>query len=135
MGYRIITHHGKAHMDELLAISLIAVYRNELPETVSRINSQKAAEKLAKGDFGAETFFVDCGLLHNPEKLFFDHHQDLDLPCSAMLVFNHYFPDLAESRLHKYLKLLSMVDTKGQNALSDYETSAESRRYFSFPRI
>ena len=132
MGYRIITHDGKAHMDELLAISLIAVYREELPEEIKRINAQEAAELLKSGDYREDSYFIDCGLVHDPEKLFFDHHQDIDSPCSAMLVFNHYFPDLAGSRLHSYLELVSAVDTKGQKALSDYENSSESRRYFSF---
>ena len=132
MGYKIITHYGKAHMDELLAVSLIAVYRDELPEEITRINAQDAAEILNRGEYGENTYFIDCGLVFNPDRLLFDHHQDSDSPCSALLVFNHFFPGLAESRLHNYLKLVSAVDTRGQKALPDYETSSESRKYFSF---
>ena len=132
MSYRIITHNGKAHMDELLAVSLLAVYRNEMPETVLRINSQDAADLLEAGNYEENTYFIDTGLAYNPEQLLFDHHQDLNLPCSALQVFEYYFPLLKDSRLHKYIKLVSAVDTKGVQALPDFDTSAESRKYFSF---
>ena len=132
MAYRIITHNGKAHMDELLAISLIAVYRNELPGSVERVSPHEAVSLASSLGSEKDTYFIDCGLIYDSEKLMFDHHQDADLPSSAGLVFEQYFPLLSESRLHEYIKLVSAVDTKGQKALADFETSSESRRYFSF---
>ena len=119
-------------MDELLAVSLIAVYKNEMPEDVLRISSQEAADLLESGKFEENTYFIDTGLVYDPERLMFDHHQDMDLPCSAFQVFEYYFPRLKESRLHRYIELVSAVDTRGAQALSDFETSAESRKYFSF---
>ncbi len=134
MGYRIITHHGKAHMDELLAISLIAVYRNELPEEITRMNSQEAAALAETGDYESDTYFIDCGLLYDPDNRMFDHHQDINLSCSAKLVFDYFFPELEGSKLNEYISLVSKVDTQGQKALLDFETSDESRKYFSFPQ-
>ncbi len=135
MSYRIITHNGKAHMDELLAVSLIAVYRNEMPEAVLRVNSQEAAELLETENYEENTYFIDTGLVYDPDRLLFDHHQDMSLPCSALQVFEYYFPLLNESKLHRYIKLVSAVDTRGAQSLSDFETSAEAGSIFHFHRI
>jgi len=132
MSFRIITHHGKAHMDELLAISLLSVYKKELPQEIVRMNPQEAAVLAASGNFSDDTYFIDCSLVHDSKRKMFDHHQDNNTPCSALLVFEHFFPELEGSELHDYIKLVSKIDTKGIKAIDDFETARESRIYFSF---
>ena len=57
MSYKIITHNGKAHIDELLATALVVIHREEEPETIDRIDSQEVARMVrtvAEPDLSAE---------------------------------------------------------------------------------
>jgi hypothetical protein len=79
----IITHPGTAHFDEVTAISLIlAVY----PDTEFRIERRVPTQKELDDP---ETWVIDIGERHEPEKLNFDHHQSLDSPASFVLVADH----------------------------------------------
>ncbi len=132
MSYIIITHNGKAHLDEILAISLLAYKFNQLPEKIIRVNPEKAAELITTNQYDNKTFFIDCGLKFNSAKNFFDHHQEKSLGCSALLVFETYFNNLFDTQLHDYIKLVSEVDTKGPNSLEDFKINSKSINYFSF---
>jgi hypothetical protein len=132
MSFRVITHYGKAHMDELLAISLISIHKKELPSEIVRMNPQEAAILAESGNYSNDTYFIDCSLVHDSNRNMFDHHQDNDSPCSALLVFEHFFPELEDSDLHDYIKLVSKIDTRGIKSIDDFETANESRIYFSF---
>lgn len=120
-------------MDELLGSALLALHMEEIPESIERMNSQEAAD-LASGEkqLSENTYFVDCGLILDSEKGFFDHHQDRDLDSSVLLIFNKYFSHLENTELHEYIKLVSKVDTKGAMSLDDFHLVSESRDYFSF---
>ncbi len=133
MPFRIITHNGKAHLDELLASSLLAVHRSELPTEIIRLDSQEASSMAAEGNIPENTFFVDCGLVFDSGRNLFDHHQDRELDSSALLVFDKYFTYLSGSDFHEYIKLVSKVDTQGAKSLDDFELIGESKDYFSFP--
>ena len=99
MAYTVITHAGKAHLDEVLAISALAVHHGEAPSEIQRMNSNDAAELVASGKVAANCWVLDCGLEFNPEGRLFDHHQDRDLPSAALMVFNHLFPELKDTDL------------------------------------
>ncbi len=132
MPYTVITHSGKAHIDEVLAIAALAVYRGESPAEIRRMNSNDAAEMVDAGSVPANCWVIDCGLEYNPERRLFDHHQDKELPSAALMLFNHLFPELEGSDLHTYFELVSKVDTKGARSLADSEVVGESRDYWSF---
>lgn len=132
MPYTIITHDGKAHMDELLASGLLALALKELPLEVMRIDAEDAAELVRNRLYKKNTWFIDCGLEYNPEEMKFDHHQDGDMDSAALLVFDHFFPELRGTELHEYVSLISRVDTKGPRSLDDFEHISESRTYWSF---
>lgn len=132
MSYKIITHNGKAHMDELLGIALLAYHKGELPTEIERIHPDEAAEIIKVGNVDNSTYFVDCGLQFTPEKHIFDHHHVKELGCAALLIFEHYFSSLLDTKLHDYVKLVSLVDTKGPNALGDFNFKSDSVDYFSF---
>ncbi|MGL1891783.1 MAG: MYG1 family protein [Spirochaetaceae bacterium] len=134
MAYNIITHSGKAHMDELIGITLIAIHRDEMPTEIIRVETDKAIECYDSRDNSIDHYLVDCGLLLEPENFKFDHHQSKDLGCAAILIFDHYFPHLENSSLHEYIKLVSAVDTRGPNSLDDFKFNSESINYFSFPQ-
>lgn len=132
MSYTVITHDGKAHMDELLGTALLALYMGEEPEIIQRMDPQMAAEAVAAGSIPDNTWFIDCGLEYNRDKKLFDHHQDRELDCAAMLIFNDFFKHLHNTELHEYVKLVSKIDTKGAMSLDDFHLVSESRDYFSF---
>ena len=133
MGYTVITHSGKAHIDEVLAIAALAVSRKgELPSEILRMNSNEAAEMVESGRVPPNCWVIDCGLQFNPERHLFDHHQDGTLPSAALMIFTHFFPELEGSDLHSYFKLVSRVDTRGALSLDDSDVIGESRDYWSF---
>lgn len=132
MAYTVITHSGKAHLDEVLAISALAVHRGEAPAEIQRMNSNDAAELVASGKIPPNCWVIDCGLEFNPERRLFDHHQDRNLPSAALMLFDHLFPELKETDLHNYFELVSKVDTRGARSLDDFENLGESLDYWSF---
>lgn len=83
MNSLIVTHPGKAHFDEFLAISLILAVH---PDTTFGIQRRHpTAAELAAPD----VWVVDVGGRYEPERQNFDHHQDLDLNASFVLVARH----------------------------------------------
>lgn len=132
MSYKITTHNGKAHMDELLGIALLAYYKDELPNEIIRIHPEDAASLVKENKFNKDDFFIDCGLELDPERNLFDHHHSKDIGCAALLIFEYFFPQLLETNLHEYIKLVSLVDTQGPTALDDFKFKSDSLYYFSF---
>ncbi len=132
MGFRIITHDRKAHMDELLASALLSIHLNENPIEIARIPSRDAAVMVEKGEYSDTDWFLDCGMKYSPDQRLFDHHQDRDLGSAALLVFEAFFPHLQESELAEYIRLISRVDTGGIRVLDDYDVVGESQSYWSF---
>lgn len=132
MSYTIITHDGKAHMDELLGSALLALHLGEVPENIERMNAQDAADLVSSGNISENIYFIDCGLVLDSEKGLFDHHQDRDLDSAVLLIFDKFFSHMKDTELHDYIKLVSKVDTKGAMSLNDFHLVSESREYFSF---
>ena len=76
----IITHPGRAHFDEVAAISLIlAVYADMVFSIERREPTQTELDN-------PDVWVVDIGNRHEPEKRNFDHHQDMDCPAAFVLV-------------------------------------------------
>lgn len=132
MSYKVITHNGKAHMDEVLAIALLTIHKNELPADILRIHPEEAADKIIKGNISKDIFYIDCGLRYEPENNIFDHHHSKEIGCSALLLFEFLFKDMLNTTLHKYIQLVSKVDTMGPNSLNDFTFKSESIDYFGF---
>jgi hypothetical protein len=91
-----------------------------------------AAEMVAAGRVPGNTWVVDCGLVFDPARRLFDHHQDGQLPSAALMLFDRFFPELAGTDLHSYFELVSKVDTGGARSLGDFDLVSESRDYWSF---
>ena len=79
----ILTHPGKAHFDEFFAISLILAIQATSSFTIER--RDPTAEELQRPDI----WVVDIGGQYVPELKNFDHHQDLELGVSFVLVATH----------------------------------------------
>ena len=132
MSYIIITHDGKAHLDELLGSALMALHRGELPSEVIRLDPREAARQVAAGEIPEGAVYIDCGLVLDPPRNLFDHHQDRDLDSSALLLFESYFPEQLGTELHEFIRLVSRVDTRGILSLDDYGKIGETGEYLSF---
>jgi len=130
--FRIITHGGKAHMDELVASALLCIARGRQPDEILRLESRDAEALVRESSLGEDDWVLDCGMVYDPDRRLFDHHQDGALPSSALLVFDQFFTELRDSRLHDTIQLLSRVDTGGLQSLNDYDALDESRSYWSF---
>lgn len=77
---KIVVHPGRAHLDDLLATAIaLTVYS---AATVIRGN--------CNGDI-----FIDTGDQYRPPT-HFDHHQDINLPASFILVLRHFYPEIYE---------------------------------------
>lgn len=130
--FRIITHAGKAHLDELVASALLAIVRERQPDEILRQENRETERLIAENLLEEDDWVLDCGMKYDPANRIFDHHHDGTLPSTALLIFNEYFPELKESRLHDSMILLSRVDTGGIQSLNDFGNIDESGSYSSF---
>lgn len=64
----IITHDGVFHADEVTAIALLETFRYSSDVTIKRTRSARA---MTSADM-----LVDVGGVYDPEKKYFDHHQE-----------------------------------------------------------
>lgn len=79
----VITHPGKFHLDEIVAISLLKLrFEREdgIPVHVERRMPTDAEMQ------SHEVWVVDIGGAYWPRLRNFDHHHDKSIPCSAVLV-------------------------------------------------
>jgi len=69
--FTVVTHNGKFHPDELFAIAMLKKYFCEIENIIRTRDLSILSHALDSEHF----ILVDVGLLDNPEKLAFDHHQ------------------------------------------------------------
>lgn len=99
---KIITHSGTFHADEILAISLIEQFYLENSIEIKRVH-QPTQEELDD----PEIFILDVGKELNINKRNIDHHQDINLHCTAQLVGAFIF----NARIFYYMrKLIDPID-------------------------
>jgi uncharacterized UPF0160 family protein len=78
---KIITHAGKFHADEVLAVALLQTYGfNALIERKFEVGEEEFSD--------SSIFVLDLGRQYNPSLGNFDHHQDADLPATNILIAN-----------------------------------------------
>lgn len=82
----IITHAGKPHMDETLAVAML-LSRDAQQPTGNRYQLQRVQHKNVDAYKGtANGIWVDVGGKHDMSGKFFDHHHDPELRSSMSLV-------------------------------------------------
>ena len=111
---KIVTHGGNAHMDDLLGTALLA-YKYGAP--VERVISVDAFED--------ETIYLDIGRRYEPPYLL-DHHQDIEIPCSLVLVVKHHFPELVEALELPEMKFIDVRDRFGLHRAIGVEIPSET---------
>ncbi|MEE4253705.1 MAG: MYG1 family protein [Desulfuromusa sp.] len=110
--YKIITHPGSAHKDDFMSVSILLatlgsaeIYRREA-----------TPEDLAD----PKTYVVDVGMVYDPEKHNFDHHQDPTFPCAFHLVMRHLGYHDAALEVFGWYSHMSMMDVRGPYRTAQY---------------
>jgi hypothetical protein len=108
----IITHPGGAHFDELLAISLITASYKDIEFKIHR--RKPTREELNN----PEIWVVDVGNRFQPELKNFDHHQDLNLCASFVLIAD--FLELTEKlKAASWWNFKDRIDRVGPTAMAE----------------
>lgn len=106
--FKVITHSGRFHSDEVMAIGILGMYLETLfPRTGLSITRTRDKAMLTEAINNPETFLVDVGLTYDANKLCFDHHQvsftdtfsdTHDIPLSSCgLIYRHYGRQLIDA--------------------------------------
>jgi hypothetical protein len=110
--YKIITHPGSAHKDDFMSVSILLatlgsaeIYRREA-----------TPEDLAD----PKTYVVDVGMVYDPEKHNFDHHQDPTFPCAFHLVMRYLGYHDAAMAVFGWYSHMSMMDVRGPYRTAQY---------------
>lgn len=94
----LLTHSGSFHPDDIFSTALLNVYYRHKDKTIK----VKCKRSIKKEDIENADIVYDIGLIYNPKKLRFDHHQNDEklirengIPYAAFgLVFKHFGPEL-----------------------------------------
>lgn len=108
----VITHSSFFHADEVLAIALLSIFYP--------IRSITRKLDISESEFAdPNTWVLDIGRRHDPGLHNFDHHQDLGLPATNMLVL-------------EYLTVSGMLSAKAadylRNTLFQYVSDVDTGR-------
>lgn len=92
---RVVTHKGRFHFDEVLAIGMLTVFGGYKPTVIRTRDINIINEEKANG-----SFIIDVGMEFDGIRLF-DHHHDSSLRSSAGLIFDFLkledqYPELTE---------------------------------------
>ena len=123
----IITHNGKRHFDDLMAVSLaLTLY----PEAVVRCFNQQSIPKEYFTDESA--IFVDCGGKYDGKR-FFDHHQGSQCNTSFVVVLKDLFK-IDKTILFETFPSLKNADLKDRFGMKQFLNNEKSNIIdFSFP--
>lgn len=109
----LLTHSGAFHPDDIFSTALLNLYfKNKEPNTKLKHKRSIKPEDIAKADI-----VYDIGLIHNPKKLRFDHHQN-----DSALTRENCIPYAAFGLLFKHFghELISMISKeKNKKAIQE----------------
>ena len=112
----IVIHHAKPyHLDDYLAVSLLLYkYKNQIERKEIKNPNEIDLENLKKQyDL---IIFVDIGNRYeiNDKIRFYDHHHNINIPCSLILILKHEFPKLYEKvlKIEPIRKLIEYIDVR-----------------------
>ncbi len=106
---KIISHPGRGHRDEYIAVSILLAASENYP-VVMRKDPSKA------DCIDTKTAVVDVGQNHNPDILMFDHHQfpsDHEPTCAMNLVVDYLGLTDAFKLCYSWYEITGIIDSKG----------------------
>ena len=110
---KIVSHKPPRHLDDWLAICLL---KNLYPQAqIEYIHPQEIPEEYLEK---REICLVDVGMRYEPQLNNLDHHHNLEIPSSVILVLRHFYPQVDSSA--KFLRAIDTIDRFGiQSALKE----------------
>ena len=111
--YKIITHPGSAHKDDFMSVSVLLA---TLDGNAEVFRCEPTSEDLAN----LNTYVVDVGMEHSPERHNFDHHQDQALPCAFHLLMKHLGYHDAAALMFAWYPHMSMLDVRGPHRTAEH---------------
>ncbi|PMP97548.1 MAG: hypothetical protein C0169_02740 [Thermodesulfobacterium geofontis] len=117
---KIISHKKPHHADDFFAISILKIHYDVPIEL-------KVPQEISQEEINdPHILLIDVGGEYNPELLNFDHHQDINLPCSLVLVLNWLPIEDKKIILNStFLKGIDVIDRKGPKGLLEVGISLE----------
>lgn len=107
---KIVVHPGNAHGDDFFACCVLA----------SKFCAPIERREPTQDDLDDPDILVlDVGGRYEPEKLNFDHHQDLTIPCSFVLVLQWLGLHEKFQRAYRWYENVDFRDRRGVKALGE----------------
>lgn len=107
---KIVTHPGTAHGDDFLACCVLA----------AKFGAPIERREPTRDDLDDPDILVlDVGGRYEPEKLNFDHHQDLEILCSFVLVLQWLGLHEKFQRAYRWYENIDFRDRRGAKALGE----------------
>ena len=118
---KIISHKKPHHADDFFVLSILKIYYNDTHIEL------KAPQEISQNEINdPHILLIDVGGNYDPKLLNFDHHHDIDLPCSLVLILNWIPIEDKEIILNStFLKGIDITDKKGPKALSEIGISPD----------
>ncbi len=113
---QILTHDTTFHADEVFAVAMLHLVFSEFGVSVTRTRDP---EKLHKALLDPDVMVLDVGGRYDPAMNNYDHHQDMELPSAAGLVWRHWKNVLCEPEaqpfFQEFIDSIDAVDTNRNN--------------------
>ena len=132
--YVVITHDATFHCDELTALALLKRYFRIF------IIRTRDPELLQWGKNHKKVMVIDVGGEHEPHRLLFDHHQDINIDASDKLIFDWLIEIgkiklLEQIYLDKFITGVSDYDTNRHNIINRWLEINNENKYRSLADI
>jgi hypothetical protein len=108
---KVVTHKEPRHWDDFIAVALLK--RSYSDAVVEFVHPQGVPMEYYQD---REVCLVDVGGRYEPEWMNFDHHQDLNLNCSLVLVLKDVYGLTVMSRV---LRFIDLADRYGVKRVSE----------------
>ena len=106
---KIISHLNPRHLDDFFAIALL---KSRYPDAdIEYVHPQNVPEEYYEDP---QIILVDVGMQYSPEKKNYDHHHNLDIPCSLVLVLKHEpITGVNDITNHPAIQFIDLTDRYG----------------------
>ncbi len=129
---KIITHDTTFHADEVFGVAIFQLLSPFVAAPIVRTRDKAILEEAIADPY---TLVLDVGGVYDPSMFNFDHHQDLSLPSSAGMIWQHFkhFSPYSEEYpyLDNFISAIDAVDTNRDNIYALLHTLPEGFRNVS----
>ena len=113
--HTVVTHDTTFHADDVFAVAMLTQFHAGF--NLIRTRDENIL-KYARLD--PQIVVLDVGGQFDSEMLNFDHHQDIELPSAASLVYEHFkdriCPQPAQPYFEEFVSVIDLLDTTRDNS-------------------